>query len=732
MHARFFLYSTLIAIGLLTGPAPGRAEFVRGDINGWTGNNFMTLDTTFGSIWKVTISETNTDFASDFKFEKDGLVVWSDNWGAGSSAIKNSTVGSLVAGGGNLSYDQTNGYRYSFNMKADHASYVVMETANDPVNILAVNSTVSQSTGAVPTAIQSSAGLSASEKIWVRFSTNDFSSSLLLPASGSSTNYTATLPAQAAGTRAYYYVLTSTMPSNVITGNYDLCTLRGKISGATNYSFRYGAMEAFHVPGLAEPPGAFMRNPPTNGVAPGTAIYFYSGVQTGGTGNVANQSGMALVHRLKGSSAWTTNAGGYDSNGSTLNNAYWTSSIPGNVYAATNEVEYYLRVTATDHNTTYLGTTNAGAGYVRFLDEAQVRAAPFSFTYGGPVVNLGNCWHLPGNSEPPGTTMRNPINDPQTNQAVYFYTGNQALGGGNAGDQSGGRLVYRLAPAGAWQTNALVFDVESGNNKYWRGTVPAGAFSTSNEIQYYLVVTYTDHDTTYLGTTNDLASNTYASEASAQANPFTYIYSAQQGQAAAYLWHADNRVVTGGSNVQFWVKIGYAEGTGSNRYVDFSTVYYTTDGSVPGGAKGVATNAGTQVAAMQFDHMEEDSYEGGDAMWWVGTATNLPSFTTIRYKIGAYKNTNSLERFADYGTSGTNNAIFSFALGTTGAQVLAVNGQNADYTATKFFIDEIAGDTQTVVVIYTPGVANVTNVEVFSNLGRRDLAATSSACCAVG
>lgn len=728
MHARFFLYSTLIAIGLLTGPAPGRAEFVRGGINGWATNQAMVLDTTFGNIYAVTVPAYTNVGSAAFKFDRYGD--WTFAWGlasGGSNALKNIQPGLAKYNGGtstDLAYaNQSNGFYYSFRM--DGLSdwwdrhFVVMETATNPVTILAVNSAVSQSTGAVPTTLQLSATPSASESIWVRFSTNDFNSSLLLPSTGSGTNFNANLPAQAAGTRAYYYVLTSTMPSNVITANYDLCTLRGKTAGATNYSFRFGTMNTWHFPTNGEPSGAHMRNPPTNGVPTNTAVYFYSGVQTGGTGNACNQSGMAVIHRLKGSGAWATNAAIFDSGSG--NNAYWIANIPGNTYGMTNEVEYVIRVAATDHNTTYIGSTN-GLNNVLYLDETQAKATPFSFIYGGPTVNLGNCWHLPGNSEPPGTTMRNPINDPQTNQAVYFYTGNQALGGGNAGDQSGGHLVYRLAPAGAWQTNALVFDVESGNNKYWRGTVPAGAFSTSNEIQYYLVVTYTDHDTTYLGTTNDLASNTYASEASAWANPFTYIYSAQQGQAAAYLWHADNRVVTGGSNVQFWVKIGYAEGTGSNRYVDFSTVYYTTDGSVPGGAKGVATNAGTQVAAMQFDHMEEDSYEGGDAMWWVGTATNLPSFTTIRYKIGAYKNTNSLERFADYGTSGTNNAIFSFALGTTGAQVLAVNGQNADYTATKFFIDEIAGDTQTVVVIYTPGVANVTNVEVFSNLGRRDLA----------
>ncbi len=708
---------------------PSRADFVRGEINGWTTGSPMSLDSAFGNIYQATVTATNTAATSAFKFDRSGD--WAFAWGlasGGSNAVKNSQPGLAKYNSGSSSDlalgSQTNGNRYSFRLYGasdwHDRNYVVMETAGTPVNVLAVSASVGLSTGAVPVALQLDAAPSPGEGVWVRFSTNSgFTTSLLIPASGSGTNLTATLPAQTAGARAYFYVLSSTMPSNVITGNFDLCTLRGKSAGATNYSFRFGPMNAWHFPTNAEPSGAFMRNPPTNGVPTNTAIHFYSGVQTGGTGNACNQSGMAVIHRLKGAGAWATNTASFDSGNG--NNAYWIANIPTNTYGATNEVEYILRVNATDHNTTYIGTTN-GLANTLFLDEAQAQARPFSFTYGGPSVSLGNAWHLPANSEPLGTTMRNPLNDPQTNQAVYVYNGNQFQGSGNPGDQSGGRLVYRLLPGGAWQTNDLVFDTESANNKYWRGAIAEGAFASTNVIAYYLAITYSDHDTTFLGTTNETASVVYGTEAAAQAAPFTYTYSAQQGLAAAVIWHNDNRVTLGASNVQFWAKIGYAEGTGTNRYVDYAALYYTTDGAVPGGAYGQATNASTQVAMLDFSHMEEDSYEGGDAMWWAGLATNLPQLTTIRYRIGAYKATNGVERFADYNTSGTNNSVFTFALGTAGSQSLTVNGQNADYTATKFFLDEIAGDATSVVVRYTPGAANVTNVEVFSNLDRRDLA----------
>jgi hypothetical protein len=55
-----------------------------------------------------------------------------------------------------------------------------------------------------------------------------------------------------------------------------------------------------------------------------------------------------------------------------------------------------------------------------------------------------------------------------------------------------------------------------------------------------------------------------------------------------------------------------------------------------------------------------------------------------------------------------------------GAGALTVNGQSADYTTTKFFLDEAASETAAITVSYTPP-AGATNVEVFCNVGRRDL-----------
>jgi hypothetical protein len=691
--------------------------------NDWTPVQLNTnSDFGGGNYCAATITATNNDTFCEFKFS-DGETFW---WGAGTVAGKNATIGTADhSGAGNLSLaNVSNTYRYTFRIKDPESywlrDYVVMETAGDPVVIgLAWDQHIQDpATSSVPVNLQLSAAKSPQENLWVRYTADGWSASTLLPASGSSTNYAAAIPAPAAGTRIEYYALTSTMPSNQITSDFDLCTLRGKKSGSTNYGFRFGAANAWHIPGNAEPSGAFMRNPPTNGVQASNAVYVYNGNQFQGSGNAGDQSAATLCHRLKGAATWTATNGIYDSTSG--NNKYWQMQIPGNTYGATNEVEYYIKVGYNDHNTTCIGTTNGGTTASLYLIETNAQHNAFSFTYGLSAANLGNGWHIPTNREPFTATMRNPFGDADTNQDVYVYSGNQYQGPGSPGDQSGGTLYHRLVGAGSWSATNLSYDNIDGNNNYWKSRIPAGTFGRTNEVEYYLKITYTDHDDTFIGTTNSSASSvTYATETAAQTNSFRFTYFDAAGSSAAWLWHADNRVVVG-SNVQCWVKIGYADGIGSNRWVDYAAIYYTTNGADPQGAYGIGTNASTKVQMMIFDHMEEDIYPSADAMWWMGALAGIPIYVTVKYRISAYKATNGVERFADYGTTSGGDRTFSFALGTTGTMQLTVGGRNADYTTTKFWINESSGESQMVDVIFAPGAADVDKAEMFCNLDRRD------------
>ena len=234
-HVVLFVSTALL---LATGRG-GRAEYVRGEITGWAAVSQMTADASFGNIWKATLTSASDVGFSEYKFDRYGDVGWTENWGLGSSATINLTPGTLAGSGDNLSFSRLNGKRYSFQMAADHTAHVLMETDADPVGITGVSDDhASAGLGPVQVSITLSAPRSPQETIYVRYATNiAFPSSWLVAASGSGANIAASLPAYAAGTRVYYYVLSSTLPTGQIMAAADLCTLRGKNAGTSNFAY---------------------------------------------------------------------------------------------------------------------------------------------------------------------------------------------------------------------------------------------------------------------------------------------------------------------------------------------------------------------------------------------------------------------------------------------------------------------------------------------------------------
>ena len=65
---------------------------------------------------------------------------------------------------------------------------------------------------------------------------------------------------------------------------------------------------------------------------------------------------------------------------------------------------------------------------------------------------------------------------------------------------------------------------------------------------------------------------------------------------------------------------------------------------------------------------------------------------------------------------------FAFLISSPAQPVLSVNGVNANYTTTHVFVDEVAGDAVPLTILFTPNAANLTQVEFFSNVNRRDRA----------
>lgn len=753
MRMKSILVMACVA-GLLGGTAAVRAEYVQGDINGWSATSSMNTNRGFvGDLfWSVTQTSTTTRASSGFQFTQSSG--WNPQWGTGAShtnAVVNSTIGQAHgdldgSSPGNLTFAETTGMKYTFRLQGTsgwwYRPYSIQATTNFPVSVSSVSD---NSDTAGTNAVTVTATLSAApggERIYVRYTTNAFSSwSQLATGTVSGTTATVQLPGQPSGRTVKYYVLTSTMPTNVLKANYDLCTLRANNTAAgTNYAYVVGEPEpvfgnCWHFPTNEEPASVTMRNP-TN-PTPSANTYIYAGnYYESGVGG-ADMTGGWVVYKKSTDGSWSSNSLAWDS--TVGNNHYWVGVVPSNAVALGETLQYYLRVDYGNGgaDTTWLGTSTQ-ADNVKYATAAGAAAAPFTAT---SEASLGNAWHVPANAEPAGAYMRNPRH-PYADNAVTIYNGSQFQGEGNAADQSGGTLHYRLQGSGGWSSAALSFDSEVENNKYWKGVIPANAFDATDTVEYVLEVTYADRDTTYLGRSEDgTASRRFASLSAAQAEAFFFTYGGAAGEEPGFVWHGGNAVRIGGDTVQIWAKIGF-EATNGYRWADNAEVRYlvTTQAMSPSSRQGVTrlsrtgpepkngSSGLTSTNAMSYSHAEADPSENGNAMWWVTTITDsglADANAYLRYEVAAWNSAanggNDVVRKAEWQADGANDEIFEYRMYSEGSGALTVNGLNADYTTSKFFIDEAEAETVAIEVRYAPP-AGAENVEVFSNVGRRDLA----------
>ena len=340
-----------------------------------------------------------------------------------------------------------------------------------------------------------------------------------------------------------------------------------------------------------------------------------------------------------------------------------------------------------------------------------------------PAV-LATAWHIPALNEALiSKTMRDPIYEIARGTNFTVYSGVRKFGNpyGTA-NQTGGTLFYRAGTNGTWSSNSLSFYADNGDYQFWSAQVPGSA--TDGIVQYYLKLTFDSGvaGTNYIyGKDND--STVTTDEAAAQAQPFSL------RDRPSWVYHGDNRAVNG-NNVTFTTEVGYAALDASNDFIyrgaDFGALYYTLDGTTPVGSQGNPGNTNTQVIFFTYQGLQRNESPAGDAMTWSAVLTNAPLFQNINYRIGFWNSANGEEQWGGYNTTNTN-PVVTFSIGQVGAPQLTVstpsNGSlNADYTTTKLYVDEIAGDSIPVTVAFAPNTSNVTTVELFSNLNQRDLA----------
>ncbi|UEG49563.1 hypothetical protein LK994_13055 [Ferruginibacter lapsinanis] len=109
-----------------------------------------------------------------------------------------------------------------------------------------------------------SGSFATGQAVYLRYSTNSFSTSTVVAMTGSGTTYTGTIPAQAGGTTVQYYVFTS--GSGTVGGSdgplangtdADFRTINLNNSGGSNYSYTVTAGNVFYWVGGTAPSNAF-------------------------------------------------------------------------------------------------------------------------------------------------------------------------------------------------------------------------------------------------------------------------------------------------------------------------------------------------------------------------------------------------------------------------------------------------------------------------------------------
>lgn len=321
-------------------------------------------------------------------------------------------------------------------------------------------------------------------------------------------------------------------------------------------------------------------------------------------------------------------------------------------------------------------------------------------------------------------------NNPGNPTTITVYTVVRRLNNSyGTANQTGGSLRFKGANDGVWQAAALSFHANEGDFQYWKASFSSSAFDANEVIHYYFQLLFdsgAENTFIYAGAGfGDLASQTTNVESTAASNAFTI------RNRPAWIFHAGNRVAIG-NDLQFWAKVGYIGNINdlNTRWATNGAIYYTTNGSepTPGTAPGTATGS-TQVATFSYSHPESnnmgDGSIAGTPMWWVATVPNLgrglPLGTNVRYKIGFWHDQNGEQKFAEH-NAGTNNVTFSFTYGVVGDPVLTVNGLNGNYTTSKLYVNEMANQSVPLSITFSPGQDNVTDVEVFTNLNRRERA----------
>lgn len=316
---------------------------------------------------------------------------------------------------------------------------IFMETSAQPVAI----ATVSTPSGVLENAavainLTTAVAKCAEEIIYLRYTTDDWATSVAQTVTMTGASGIANIPGQTAGTVVKYYAFSSTLAN--LTADYDMCTIKLNNNGGTNYSYT-----------VAPPPPAItwanLQFPASGTILTGSAFdVFGQALIPGITGQATAAAGL---------SAWV----GYSTSNTNPNT--WTNWVPATFNGP---------VGNNDEFKAEIGTGISSAGTYYYATRFKLNSD--AYVYGG---YNGGFWN--GTTNINGTlTITDPIPDPDFDWVNLQFPANGSIEPGQTFEAFAQDLINGVTGQAVPAAGVLCWIGYSTNNtnpNTWTNWVPA-------------------------------------------------------------------------------------------------------------------------------------------------------------------------------------------------------------------------------------------------------------------
>ena len=214
--------------------------YFSGEMNSWAAGS-MSMNDLGIDTWQVTIQSDGDDASSEFKFRNSNSN-FDQNWSRGDAITLGSKTTWYNPNGGNGNFSETNGKYYTFIIKdvanSNNSEGYIFEFSQTPVTVntvaLKVNGNALASVAKTIT-VTLSGTPDNNERVYIRYTNDNWSSSSLIEADPSSSTVDIDIPGQSGGVTVKYYAFTSI--TGISNSDADLATISFNNNSGNNYSY---------------------------------------------------------------------------------------------------------------------------------------------------------------------------------------------------------------------------------------------------------------------------------------------------------------------------------------------------------------------------------------------------------------------------------------------------------------------------------------------------------------